>query len=82
MSTSQTAEKFLRKQANVISSSLKAMEDKEGQGSIPRDAITFGIVMDDKVIKMTMTWDKIRKTSKEALTVFIVKHMQGQSNDS
>jgi hypothetical protein len=41
------------------------------------ESLTFGVVMDDKVIKITMTWVTIRETSEDGLVEYIVEQMRG-----
>jgi hypothetical protein len=42
-----------------------------------REEIVFGVVMDDKVIQITMPWKLIEETSQAGLSEFILKQMRG-----
>lgn len=83
MSTKDTPESKLRRQAAFMARNLKAMaiaplthlssNVREARG---RDVFTTGIVMDDKFIKIEMPWTNIRESTELALTEYIVKLMR------
>ena len=64
----------VRSQAANIAKILKDKERTEATASRKND-ITFGVVMDDKVIKITMSWGIIKEYSKESLTEYILNQM-------
>ena len=45
--------------------------------ALERPSITFGVVMDDKVLKIEMPWAAIRERSEAGLSEFILQHMRG-----
>lgn len=87
MSTSHSPLRKLRAEAGKIAARLKSLERGDDVGvSDPagrvdaarqRDAITFGVVMDDKVIKIEMPWTQIRETSEAGISEFILQQMRG-----
>lgn len=81
MTTSNSPRAVVKKQADAIAKQMKAAE----RGEIPAlaalrknaDVITTGVVMDDKIIKITMPWADIAGTTEEALSEFILDYMLG-----
>jgi hypothetical protein len=67
-----------------MAATLKAAERGEPRGDDPngkiaaaraRSGITFGVVMDDKVLKIEMTWSAIKETSEADIAEFILNKM-------
>jgi len=86
MTTSGTPLAALRAQADTIAAGLKSMErgtahDPDGKIAIARAkaTITFGIVQDDKVIKVTIDWERIRTSDEAGIAEWIVGYMSGES---
>lgn len=86
MSTSHSPLRQLQAEADRCAARLKAMargepvtNDPAGKiaAALQRPSITFGIVMDDKTLKIEMTWDAIRAHSEASLAAFILRHMRG-----
>jgi len=86
MTTAQSPHALLKAQADKIASALKAAERGESTvtsdpyGKITRartqkNSIRFAVVMDDKVIRIKMTWAAIRKMDEAGISEFIVKQM-------
>lgn len=87
MSTSRSPLRKLKAEADQCAARLKALsrgEPVEGDtagkvaAALNRPSITFGVVMDDKVLKIEMPWAAIREHSEAGLSEFILKHMRGQ----
>jgi hypothetical protein len=82
MTTASSPLKRLKAQADEIASRLKAMERGDGpaddkvRAARLRDSITFGVVMDDKVIKVEMPWATIRANSETGISEWIMKQMR------
>lgn len=86
MSTSQSPLRKLKAEAARCAAKLKSMERGEPVDGDPlgkvataltRPSITFGVVMDDKVLKIEMSWATIREHSEASLSEYILKHMRG-----
>lgn len=74
----------VKKQAEVIAATLKRAErrepipeDKSGKiaASRDKDSVKFAIVMNEKLISITMDWTFIAETSETAIVEYIFKHM-------
>lgn len=87
MSTAQSPLRKLKAEADRIAIQLKAMQ--RGEMAVPdpagkvaaarkRHEITFGLVMDDKVLKITMPWATIKELSEAGISEYILKHMREQ----
>jgi hypothetical protein len=85
MTTAQSPLNYLKRQADAIAKSLKAIERGEMVASDPagklaaareRDGLSIALVMDDKVLKIDLAWAKIKDTSEAGISEFIVKHMR------
>lgn len=85
MTTKDSPEHALRAQADKIAIVLKDAE----RGRYPnvifkqklmearsKPEVEVGVVMDDKVIRLSIPWTTIRETSKEGLVEYIVGIMQ------
>ena len=88
MTTSNSPLKKLKAQADGIASALKAASRGEKVANDPagkiaaalaRDSVTFGIVMDDKIVKVDMPWKTIRETDEPGISAWIVEHMAGRA---
>lgn len=86
MSTSHSPLRKLKAEADRCAAKLKSMERGEAVENDParkvaaalaRQSITFGVVMDDKVLKIEMPWAAIREYSEAGLSEYILKHMRG-----
>lgn len=86
MSTSRSPLNKLRAESDRCAAKLKSMARGEAVDGDPlgkvaaalkRQTITFGVVMDDKTLKIEMAWDAIREHSEASLSAFILKHMRG-----
>jgi hypothetical protein len=78
--------RVLKSQADHIAKLVKAisrgenpMEDRGGKlaAARDRDSVKFGVVMDDKVITIDMTWVTIRETSEVGIAEYILNQMRG-----
>ena len=85
MTTSNSPIRVLKAQADNIARIVKAVErgenpieDRGGKISAARnrDSVKFGIVMDDKVIKVDMPWATIREMSEVGISEYILKYMR------
>ena len=85
MTTARSPLRILKRQADEIAAKLKRIAD--GHTDVPdplgklhaargRDSITFGIVMDDKVLQIEMAWTMIRETSELGIAEFILRQMR------
>lgn len=86
MTTSHSPLRVLKAQADSIARTIKAVErgenpieDRGGKiaAYLTKESFKAGVVMDDKVITIEMTWETIRKTSEVALSEFILRQMKG-----
>lgn len=84
MTTRKSPLRILKAQADLMAAKLKATERGDDMASDPsgkiaaarqKESITFGVVMDDKVLKIEMSWATIRATSEVGIAEFILKHM-------
>jgi hypothetical protein len=77
----------LRQQADKIAEALKAAERGEEivihsrragkvEAARARASVVFAVCMDDKIIKIEMSWATIRETSEAGLSEWIVNHMR------
>lgn len=87
MTTARSPLRKLQAQADKIAARLKALA--RGEVGVPdpagkvaaareRESITFGVVMDDKVLKIEMPWATIRDLSEAGISAWILKHMREQ----
>lgn len=86
MTTSHSPLRVLKAQADGIAKMIKAIErgenpveDRGGKLAAARDkeSVTVGVVMDDKILKITLPWVTIRETSEVGISEYILKHMRG-----
>lgn len=87
MTTKHSPLRVLKTQADQIAKVVKAvergespMEDKGGKIAAARNkpTVTFGITMDDKLLKIEMAWAKIKETGEVALAAYVLKQMREQ----
>jgi hypothetical protein len=83
--TSRSPLSALKAQSDKIAKILKAASrgevvDPSGKigASIEAGVVKFAVVMDDKVVQVEVTWDKIRETSEVALSEYILKLMRNE----
>lgn len=85
MTTARSPLRVLKGQADHIAKLVKAIsrgesptEDRGGKLAAARnkDSIKFGVVMDDKVLTIDMTWVTIRETSEVGISEYILKAMR------
>lgn len=85
MTTAHSPLRLLKGQADNMARILKAAERGETP-NVPhaakiaeartRDSVKFVVAMDDKWLKIEMTWATIRDTSEAGISEFIVKQMR------
>jgi hypothetical protein len=84
MTTTHSLRKVLKKQASIIAKKIKMIErgeltdDPQGRfaEALKKGSVAFGIIMDDKVIKIEMTTEFIKATSEDELVALILKTMR------
>lgn len=90
MTTKNSPLRVLKSQADRIAQAVKAAERGEQidiqfaekiRAARARESFKIGIVMDDKLISINITWTKIRETSEVSLAEYILKHMR-ESRDA
>lgn len=90
MTTARSPLHVLKLQADQIAAQLKRIADGHNDtpdpagkldGARTRSSITFGIVMDDKLIHIEMLWEMIRDTSEAGIAEYILKQMR-ESRDA
>ena len=87
MTTSRSPLRVLKVQADKIAATIKAAERGEKIADVrfaekieaarSKESFKTGIVMDDKLITIEMTWALIRATSEAGLSEYILKQMRG-----
>jgi hypothetical protein len=85
MTTARSPLRVLKGQADHIAKLVKAIargenptEDRGGKLAAARNrgSVKFGVVMDDKVLTIDMTWATIRGTSEVGISEFILREMK------
>lgn len=85
MTTKNSPLRVLKAQADSIAKTVKAVErgenpieDRGGKiaASRARGNFKFGVVMDDKVVTIDMTWATVAATSEVGLAEYILKQMR------
>lgn len=86
MSTAHSPLRKLRAEANRIAQQLKALERGEVNAPDPlgkvaaaragKEALTFAVVMDDKILKIEMPWATIASMSEAGISEWILKQMR------
>lgn len=79
MTTKSSPYKVLKAQADKIAAALKAPGARARSKHPLKEAVKVGIVMDDKVIALEMSWSLIAETSEPALAEYIVDQMRETS---
>jgi hypothetical protein len=86
MTTSRSPLRVLKSQADNIARIVKAVErgenlieDRGGKiaAARERESVIFGVVMDDKVVRIEMAWSTIRETSEAGIAEFVLRQMRG-----
>lgn len=86
MTTSHSPLRVLKAQADKIAQTIKAVErgenpieDRGGKIAAARSKDTFkvGVMMDDKLIMIDLSWATIREHSEVGLAEYILKLMRG-----
>lgn len=86
MTTSYSPLSALKAQADRIAMLIKAAERGEKidvkfwekiEEARKQDRFVVGIVMDDKVLRISILWTMIKSTSEVALAAYILKKMRG-----
>ena len=89
MSHSRSSEQQIRTQAERIAQHLKdvtsgktTVADPQGRIAKARETgiFTFAIAMDDKILKLSMPFEKIQLLNKELLTQHIFDLMRGHND--
>ena len=86
MSTARSPLRKLKAEADKIAAQLKALERGEVNAPDPlgkvaaaragKQALTFAVVMDDKILKIEMPWATIVSLSEAGISEWILKHMR------
>lgn len=91
MTTSHSPLRALKAVSDNIAKLLKQVErgenpaaDVGGKIAAARktDRVKFGVVMDDKVLIVEMTWAKVREMSEVSTSEWILKYMREQRDAS
>lgn len=89
MTTSRSPLSAVKAQADHIAKTIKAAGRGEPiapefkaklDAARAKDSFVVGILMDDKVIKMTLPWALIEAYSEVALAAYILKHMRAEQS--
>lgn len=78
MTTSKSPLRALQAQANKMAFALKAMQEgrfAKPPGAAVQKHVIFGVVMDDKVLKIQMDWETIRDITEPSLAAYILRQM-------
>lgn len=79
MTTKHSPLRQLKAQADSIAQKIKAAERGEltlKAGAEKKDAIKFGVVMDDKILTIEMPRELIRTSSEAGISEYILKQMR------
>ncbi len=85
MTTARSPLRVLKQQARRIAAALKQASRGEKitndpgrkiEAALSRSSVTFGVVMDDKILKFEMTWETIRETSERGIAEYILNQMR------
>jgi hypothetical protein len=85
MTTKNSPLRVLKAQADKIAASIAAAERGETidakfaeriKAARAKESVTFGIVMDDKVITIELPWATIRSTGEVGLSEYIMRQMR------
>lgn len=84
MTTARSPLHVLKKQADTVAKTLKQAERDKSQLTTPgRDLpiVKIGIIMDDKLITLEISWKLIRETSEAGMAEYVLKAMR-ESRDA
>jgi|ERR1039458_8778337 hypothetical protein len=85
MTTARSPLRMLTQQANKIAALLKAVErgDKTADdpcgkiaAALKMDRVKLAVVMDDKILSITMPWITIRETSEAGIAEYVLNQMR------
>jgi len=85
MTTAHSPLRILKAQADKIAATLKAAERGEKidvrfaeklEAARGKESFKVGIVMDDKIITITMPWAAIQSTNEAGLSEYIINQMR------
>ena len=85
MTTAQSPLSALKAQADKMAALLAAAERGEKidvrfaekiEAARGKESVIFGVVMDDKILKIEMPWARIKETGEVGVSEFILKHMR------
>jgi hypothetical protein len=85
MTTARSPLRILTGQAKTVAKMLKACERGEKlpgdygakiEAARGRPSIQFAVIMDDKVLKIRMSWATIRETTELAISEYILRQMR------
>ena len=81
VTTARSSTNELRRQANEIARTLKRAERGEvimgkDEEARSRPSVIFAVAMDDKILKIEMTWDSIRGTTEHGISEYIFDLMR------
>lgn len=88
MTTAHSPLHVLKAQADKIAATIKAAERGEKidvrfaekiEAARGKESVIFGVVMDDKIIKVEMPWVLIRETSEAGIAEYILDQMRRQA---
>lgn len=88
MTTAYSPLHVLKAQADKIAATIKAAERGEKidvrfaekiEAARGKESVTFGVVMDDKIITVEMPWVLIRETSEAGIAEYILDQMRRQA---
>jgi hypothetical protein len=91
MTTARSPLPVLIEQANKIAARLKAVDrgekvvdDPLGKIAASRasGSLAFAVIMDDKILKITMRWSTIRETTEAGLAEYILAKMRESREDA
>lgn len=92
MTTAHSPDHIIRAQAKKIVRHLKAAEKNDWTGVSVKDSqlntarqmpgIKVGVAMDDKIVRLELSWVIIRDTEDDALVEYIVKLMREKKDDA
>jgi len=91
MTTARSPLAALKAQADKIAAALKSAERGEKVATDPAgkiakaragESVTFAVVMDDKILKITMTWATIRVTAEAGIAEYILLRMREAREDA
>lgn len=82
MTTKNSPLSILQAQAEKIASTLKSSDFKRKMKNLGKNEAKFAVVMDDKIIKITMPMSQIEASTQEEIKEFILKEMREKQSDA